>query len=260
MKDLKVRTISGLIGIAILIGVILLGGQFLGISILILSLIGLREFYQALENIEYKPFYLVGSLISIGIYLSIVFSEIINLEFVMILGILLLLASYLLDDKLEFKIHDLGITLLGALYIPLSLFHIYMLDGNLAIWLIFLIPFGSDTFAYFVGNLFGKRKLSPTISPNKSVEGAIGGVFGSVALSLIFNHYLWQGPAWKFILIGALGSVVSQMGDLIASKIKRTCHIKDYGDLIPGHGGVMDRFDSVLFSGPLIYYAVVYLL
>lgn len=260
MKDLKVRAISGLIGLALLIGVILLGGQFLGLSILVLSLIGLREFYQALENIKYKPLHLVGSLISLGIYLSIVFPDLINLEFIMILGILLLLATYLFDDKLELKVHDLGATLLGALYIPLSFFHIYMLDGNVAIWLIFLIAFGSDTFAYFAGNLFGKRKLSPNISPNKSIEGAIGGVLGSVFLALIYNHFVWHGAAWKFVLVGALGSVVSQMGDLIASKIKRTCDIKDYGDLIPGHGGVMDRFDSVLFSGPLIYYAVVYLL
>lgn len=260
MKDLKVRVRSGIVGVALLIGVVLIGGQYLGLSILALSLIGLREFYQALENIDYRPSHIAGSLISIGIYLSIVYSNYISLEFIMIVGILILLARYLFEDGSEFKIHDLGITLLGALYIPLSLFHIYMLDGNVAIWLIFIIPFGSDTFAYFVGNLFGKRKLSPTISPNKSVEGAVGGVLGSIVLSLIYNHFIWHGAAWKFIVVGGLGSVVSQMGDLIASKIKRTCDIKDYGNLIPGHGGVMDRFDSVLFSGPLIYYAVAYLL
>lgn len=257
MKDLKPRLITAVIGIILIIGVINIGGYVLGGSILALSLIGLRELYKAFENTGYKPIYWAGYLSTIGLFIS---ETLVNLNFkaILMIVVLLLLIEFLLKD--DIKIHNLGITLLGVLYVPLSLFHIYLLDGQIFIWLIFIVAFGSDTFAYFAGNLFGKRKLSPTISPNKSIEGSIGGIIGAIILACLFNYFLVKGDMWKFVIIGGLGSIVSQLGDLVASKIKRASGIKDYGKIFPGHGGVMDRFDSVMFSGPLIYYAVTYLL
>lgn len=257
MKDLKPRLITAIIGIILMVAIINMGGYVLGAAILILSIIGLNEFFKALENIDYKPIYWAGYLSTFGIFISSIFPQI-EFKFILMITVLLLLLEYLLKDNIE--IYNLGITLLGVLYIPLSLFHIYLLDGQIFIWLVFIVAFGSDTCAYFVGNLLGKNKLSPNISPNKSIEGSIGGILGSVVLACAFNYFLYDGSMWKFVFIGGFGSIVSQIGDLVASKIKRNANIKDYGNLFPGHGGVMDRFDSVMFSAPLIYYAVKYFL
>ena len=108
--------------------------------------------------------------------------------------------------------------------------------------------------------LFGKHKLAPILSPKKSIEGSIGGIAGSAIVGALFGYFIAeqvitdQQVTWVFALIGAIGSVVSQIGDLAASAIKRNYEIKDYGKLIPGHGGIMDRFDSVLVTAPMIYF------
>ena len=128
------------------------------------------------------------------------------------------------------------------------------------IWLVFLIAFGTDTFAYLVGNIFGKHKLSPNISPNKTKEGALGGILGSVIIALIFSYLANVESLWKLLILSILASIVSQIGDLVASRIKRLANIKDYGFIFPGHGGVLDRFDSIIFCAPLIYYYVIYVL
>ena len=128
-----------------------------------------------------------------------------------------------------------------------------------------MLAFLSDTGAYFAGLKFGKRKLAPLISPKKSVEGAIGGILGSMIVGALYAYLIVESVIsdqkilWIFVLISGVGAVVSQVGDLAASAIKRNHEIKDYGKLIPGHGGVMDRFDSVIFTAPMIYF-LAYLL
>ena len=128
------------------------------------------------------------------------------------------------------------------------------------VWVIFISSWISDTCAYCVGMLFGKHKLAPILSPKKSIEGSIGGIAGSALVGALFGYFIVeqviteQQVTWIFALIGAIGSVVSQIGDLAASAIKRNYEIKDYGNLIPGHGGIMDRFDSVLVTAPMIYF------
>jgi phosphatidate cytidylyltransferase len=111
--------------------------------------------------------------------------------------------------------------------------------------------------AYFSGFLFGKNKLCPKISPKKTIEGAVGGTIGSIVLSGIFGYFVMPEMLVHCLVIGLLGSIVAQFGDLTASIFKRKMGIKDYGNLIPGHGGILDRFDSVLFTGPIIYYYIV---
>jgi len=133
--------------------------------------------------------------------------------------------------------------------------------GNLYIFLIFIGAFATDTCAYFVGVLFGKHKLCPKISPKKTIEGAIGGEIGTVILMLAFGYvagnvanvnvnYLSLG------ILGVLSGLFSQLGDLTASIIKRQYGVKDYGNLLPGHGGIMDRIDSIVLMAPLVYYFV----
>ena len=151
--------------------------------------------------------------------------------------------------------------LFGFVYLTRELEH-----GIYLVWMIFISSWICDTCAYAVGMAFGKHRLAPVLSPKKSVEGAVGGVLGSALVGALFAK-LFLAPAsgseqavWAAALIGAMGAVISQVGDLAASAIKRNHEIKDYGKLIPGHGGIMDRFDSVLFTAPVIYYLSVWLL
>ena len=132
--------------------------------------------------------------------------------------------------------------------------------GTYIVWLIFLCSWGCDTCAYCVGMLIGKHKMTPKLSPKKSVEGAVGGVIGAALLTVIYGM-VFRGAmgsemshVWIMAAISAAGALVSMVGDLTASAIKRNYGIKDYGKLIPGHGGILDRFDSVIFTTPLIYF------
>lgn len=132
--------------------------------------------------------------------------------------------------------------------------------GEITYLLVFIAPWVSDTFAYFCGRLFGRHKLIPSVSPKKTVEGAIGGVvfciIGCTVYRLILgNFYEDLPPYWVFAILGFVVAIVSQVGDLIFSLIKRRYGIKDYGILFPGHGGVLDRFDSVIATAPLILIA-----
>lgn len=138
--------------------------------------------------------------------------------------------------------------------------------GVYSVWMIFISSWICDTCAYVVGMLIGKHKLAPVLSPKKSIEGAIGGIAGAALVGALYAYFIvepavsGQKVTWVFVLISAVGAVISQVGDLAASAIKRNHEIKDYGKLIPGHGGVMDRFDSVIFTAPMIYFLVLLLI
>lgn len=155
----------------------------------------------------------------------------------------------------------------GLLYTAFMMSFIYytreLLNGVFLVWLIFITSWVSDTCAYFAGSLFGKHKMTPNLSPKKSWEGAVGGILGSTIASVLYglfyvNHfnisYIYLIP---FGVIGALGAFISMCGDLVASAIKRNNDVKDFGTIIPGHGGILDRFDSVLFTAPMVYFLIV---
>ena len=132
-------------------------------------------------------------------------------------------------------------------------------EGAVLVWLIFISSWGCDTCAYCVGVLFGKHKMAPKLSPKKSIEGGVGGILGAALLGAIFAFVVnqWAGVTvnpLQYALICGVGGMISQIGDLAASGIKRNHGIKDYGKLIPGHGGILDRFDSVIITAPIIYY------
>ena len=136
--------------------------------------------------------------------------------------------------------------------------------GRYLVWLIFLCSWGCDTCAYCVGRLFGKHKMAPVLSPKKSIEGAVGGVVGAFLLTMIycmvFQSQMNLSLPKIVILSGiaAIGGLISMVGDLAASAIKRNVDLKDYGHLIPGHGGILDRFDSVIITAPIIYYLITF--
>ncbi len=165
-------------------------------------------------------------------------------------------------DGDRFHLDDLAMTLTAILYIPFLMTFIVpirtMLHGEYLIWCVIIGAVFTDTAAYFVGVTLGKHKLIPKISPKKTVEGAIGGVVGSTvvmtALAFVIPQAVRQDVHWvHFLVLGLLCGVVSQLGDWSASAIKRSAGIKDFGKLIPGHGGMMDRIDSIVFVSPVIY-------
>lgn len=178
----------------------------------------------------------------------------------------------------KFQAHQVMAAFFSFFYGPVCLSFIYLTrefgagaagGGNTAglyvVWLILFSSWGCDTCAYCTGMLFGKHKMSPVLSPKKSVEGAVGGVVGAAALGALYGFAIKERFGDErvigfFALICGVGALISMVGDLAASAIKRNADIKDYGKLIPGHGGVMDRFDSVIFTAPVIYFMAVFLL
>lgn len=170
----------------------------------------------------------------------------------------------------KFKANQVMNALFSFIYAPVMLSFLYLTrsleDGIYIVWMILISSWGCDTCAYCVGMLIGKHKFAPKLSPKKSVEGAIGGVVGAAALGALYGFLVVERAlpdkkmALAFAIIGGVGAVISQVGDLAASGIKRDNEIKDYGKLIPGHGGIMDRFDSVIFTAPMIYFLAVLML
>jgi phosphatidate cytidylyltransferase len=150
------------------------------------------------------------------------------------------------------------------MYAPVMLSFVYLTRqsvlGIYMVWLIVLSAWGSDTCAYCVGMLIGKKKIFPVLSPKKSLEGCIGGVLGAALLGGLYGYFFVeqqlpdQEVTGIIAFICAVGAVMSMVGDLAASAIKRNHNIKDYGKLIPGHGGIMDRFDSMIVTAPMIYF------
>ena len=234
------------------------GGWILYGTLTIVSLIGMFELYRAVkvqkqgENLLAVVGYL--GVISHYILLSLGYSEytMMNLIIVLIAMMFVYVFSYP-----KYHAEQVMAAFFGVVYVGVMLSYIYQTrmirDGAFLVWLIFLCSWGCDTCAYCVGMLIGKHKMSPVLSPKKSIEGAVGGVAGAALLGVIYAAAT-QGKMAEYALICAVGALISMVGDLAASAIKRNQNIKDYGKLIPGHGGILDRFDSVIITAPVIYY------
>lgn len=257
MKDLGIRVVSGAIGLVLLLAVLFIGGPTLGIGLLIVSTIALKEFYRALKKLGRRPLDLAGYASAVLLLASFYYQLGIADLIISALILLLLLTTVLSRGR---DIIDAAITLTGVIYIPYLLYHILLMDGRPIMLVVFLIAFGTDTFAYIIGSKFGKKRLCPEISPKKSVEGAIGGIIGSILVTLIYGAFYEIGPLWSLGILALVGSILSQLGDLSASRIKRITGIKDFGSIMPGHGGMLDRFDSVIFTAPVVFYYMQYFL
>ena len=163
---------------------------------------------------------------------------------------------------------DVAVSMLGTVYVTVSLMHIYLLrtlpNGKIYLWLPFIIAWLTDTFAYFTGVFFGKHKLIPSVSPKKTVEGSLGGIAGAIVTVIVYQLVCSRIAGFEpdyvmGVVMAVVCSVASQFGDLAASCIKREHGIKDFGSIMPGHGGVMDRFDSVIYISPLVFMFVHYI-
>lgn len=249
-----VRIASALVLIPLLLFCVQTGHLALLFFLLAISLASLFELFRVFETGGYKLIKITVYVVTVLTYILIYYKH--GLLFHLTPILIVIGTAYAIRGKLSSE--ELALSVMAYLYIPISLSYIYSLrmqQGNY-VWLVFLLAYITDTFAYFVGRAFGKHKLIPSVSPKKTVEGAVGGVVGAVLCCLLFEKCFGEDSHYVGIVILALlGSVASQLGDLFASTMKRHFKVKDYGKLIPGHGGVLDRVDSVLFTAPLTYYA-----
>lgn len=249
---MKTRIITGAI-IALTLGVTtFIGGIVFEILMLALTFIGIYELVKMFFKKEKNYFaFFVNAIFAIGLYISFFIMNISHINYAIVLYLSVLFFTYVI------RVHEdlnrmLRIMLIG-MYFVLGFHFMMELNDTYLVWLIYILSFGTDTCAYFSGVFLGKHKLCPKVSPNKTVEGAIGGVIGATVLASIYFFFVGQEIGFNTIVFFAIVSIFSMFGDLFASKMKREYAIKDYGYIFPGHGGVMDRFDSLLFVAIAIH-------
>ncbi|GFP76209.1 phosphatidate cytidylyltransferase [Clostridium fungisolvens] len=263
----KQRIISSFIGLPILIGILLSKNLILlNVALLLIITIGLNEFYKSFKgfSINYK---LIGMGFSVLYYIFVLPKLSSNLGlFISLFSIFLVFYSVLFYSKQNAK--NIAITFIGFFYVTFMFSFILQIVrlndyGDILVWFVFIIAWSADTFAYAIGKTFGKNKLTPELSPNKSIEGFVGGVIGATLMSCLYGIIILKFTGfheYNFVyfclVMGVIGSVISQCGDLIASLIKRFNEIKDFGNIIPGHGGILDRFDSIILAAPFVYYFI----
>ena len=254
----RTRLISGIMLVLIALVVIITGGPVLAATLFIISEIGVFELYRVLkvQDAGFSPLAAVGYLGTAAYYAIVFFAGSAYTMTVLLATLILCMGVYVFTYP-RYRSDQVTGAFFGVVYVAVMLSFILLTrnlsDGKFIVWLIFLCSWGCDTCAYCVGMLIGKHKMAPVLSPKKSVEGGIGGVVGAALLGVIYAAAI-QGPMVEYAVICGIGALISMVGDLAASAIKRNQGIKDYGKLIPGHGGILDRFDSVIFTAPVIYY------
>lgn len=258
----RTRLISGIVLVAAALALIIAGGNVLLIGLMLVSYIGVFELYR-IFRMEKSALGCLGYLAVTVYYINLGFPFIPFFEMFVLAFLILTMAAYVLLFP-KYEANQVFAGFIGVFYVAVMLSCIYQTrilpSGEYIVWLIFLCSWGCDTCAYCVGVLIGKHKMAPRLSPKKSIEGAIGGMIGASLLTILYGYIfrVQMGLSMEsiFILAGisAVGSIVSMIGDLAASAIKRNYDIKDYGTVIPGHGGILDRFDSVIFTAPVVYY------
>lgn len=263
----KTRLLSGIVLVIVLIATVGYGGNVLFAVLGIISLIGLSELYKVV-GVHKKVLGFAGYLAAVVYYGMLYAGCMEYMTMFTLLFLVVTMAVYVFAFP-AFRAEQVTMTFFGVFYVAVMLSYIYQTrilpDGGILVWLIFLSSWGCDTCAYCVGVLIGKHKMAPKLSPKKSVEGGVGGVLGAALLGALYALAVnqWGGvvvsPVHYAVICGA-GGMISQVGDLAASAIKRNHDIKDYGKLIPGHGGILDRFDSVIFTAPVIYYLAAVLI
>ncbi len=259
------RLISGALLLIFGVAFVYIGDAPLLLLLALISIIGQFELYRAL-SIERKGLTFTGFAATVAYYALVLYAGVSYITTVLIISLIVMMAVYVVTFP-EYRIEDVTSTFFGFCYVSVMLSYIYLTrdqlpNGIYFAWLIFISAWGNDTFAYCTGMLLGKHKLVPKLSPKKSIEGAIGGVVGAMLLGAVYGKIVKVGPFAAEISVFTCaaacgtGAVIAMIGDLAASAIKRDHAIKDYGDLIPGHGGILDRFDSMIFTAPAVYYAV----
>ena len=262
----KTRLLSGIVLVAAALVLIITGGDVLLFSTLLISYIGMFELYR-IFHVEKELPGIVGYLAATVFYCNLKWAFLPDLM-VVVLGFLMALMFVYVFTYPKYKTEQMLAVFFGVFYVAVMLSYVYqtrmLTAGAYIVWLIFLCSWGCDTCAYCVGMLIGKHKMSPKLSPKKSIEGAVGGILGAALLTALYcfifrsQMEMQKGEILVLAIIAAVAAFISMIGDLCASAIKRNYDIKDYGHLIPGHGGILDRFDSMIITAPIIYYLALY--
>lgn len=261
MTSLKARIVSSLIALSIIVIMLYLKGIVFVGGLCLVAMIAVHELNTAFLNKGHKPniilsMALVLIIMAISVYGSkLVVESKFNLS-MLILGLsttlfFVILFLFLLNHRDPI---DIMISFFAAIYIgiPIAMI-IIMMNDNLNL-LVLIIPVANDTCAYFTGMAIGRHKLAPKISPKKTWEGAIGAVAGTVVSLLLAKYLLYPSLSYLCVLaLAIVGSIMAQMGDLTASVLKRYCGVKDFGTIMPGHGGIIDRLDSIIFVVPIVF-------
>lgn len=257
----KTRLLSGIVLMALALIFLIAGGNLLLLGTAFLSFRGMME-YMRMANVHKTPLAVLGYGAIAALYVLLFTGNMDKLVTVIVAYLMAIMVVYVVSFP-KFRVEQIFYPWFAFFYAGLLISYIYQVrvlpGGAFSVWLIFIAAWGSDTCAYCVGMLFGKHKAFPVLSPKKSWEGCIGGVVGAALIGVVYclitNNLFHQNfSIMQFSIVCACGSVISQIGDLAASAMKRNKEIKDYGRLIPGHGGVLDRFDSIIFVAPIVYY------
>ena len=266
-RNMMKRLLGAMIGLVILIIVMISKSIFVfNFALMIICILGVYEFYHAFQQKGHHPIVLFGYGAAVCLFLvntkSILSYDMLRVALIEMVPILFfIMFSVSLLSKGKVGVMDVAVTLMGVIYIPFFLMFLtltrQLINGEYYVWFIFGGAWFTDTFAYLIGRRFGKHKFSK-ISPNKSIEGVIAGILAAAVFFGVYTFFLIQKGIGNFSIIimvfmGAFLSIVSQVGDLIASSMKRYCEIKDFGKIMPGHGGVLDRFDSIIMLSPFLY-------
>jgi phosphatidate cytidylyltransferase len=235
---------------------------------MLVALVGLRELYRAFSKTD-KPIHIVGYLFTIGYYAAIYYF---GPGYWLLISLTLFIIAVQICLVVFFKalpLEDVVTAVYGFLYMPFLLSFIVLVRehealGAFYVWLIFTSCFGCDTFAYLTGRAFGKRKLTGSPSPSKTWEGIVGGIMGASLVGFVYGwavtRFSGAEISGNFILnavvISFVGAIFSIVGDMAASAVKRHTNIKDFGNIIPGHGGIMDRADSITVVAPIVYLVI----
>jgi len=252
------RVFSAIIGIPLALFAVWRGGFLLSAIILVIAILGVLEMGRLWKKVGIRmwipgavvgsAFYVVdahtgGGFLGAALFLTLAAG-----------------AVYLISVYPAFSFADMAATIFSPIYTGWLLAHLIDLrqlpGGVHFVLLVLAVTWSTDTFAYFVGINLGKHKLAPVLSPGKSVEGAVGGALGSIIIALAIGLLYNSMPLLHYPVIGLLAGITGQAGDLLESAFKRMSGVKDSGNLIPGHGGILDRFDSLFLTGPVVYYYV----
>ena len=262
IMDIK-RITSGLLGFPLVLIILLIGNKYVvDIALSIIALLAMNEYFNAVAKVS-NPVRWVGYLSCLSIAIvHVIPAESLNIVVtVAIPSILIVLFAQVIATEMKTTFKDIAYTFIGIFYVVFFIMFVALIDGmengKILIWYAILAAWGTDIFAYFIGKLIGKHKFSK-ISPKKSIEGCIAGTIGAIILMLIYTYFVnnFLGMEYSYIYIGIIAlilSLVGQIGDFAASSIKRYVDIKDFSNLIPGHGGMLDRIDSLIFLAPFAY-------
>jgi phosphatidate cytidylyltransferase len=251
----KTRLLTAVIGIPVILGIMYMGGFYWQIFYGLLALAGMYEIFRMMEQNNCHPLYVPGYVLCLVLMYSSKYDN--YLALILLLNIFLFVV-YTVIKFPAIQFTDVAITATAAFYLGWMLHYAqdiaYFSNAFTVIVLAFLITWASDVGGYFFGRQWGKHKLAPLLSPKKTWEGAVGATVLPLLTAGVFFGYYPQGALSLFLLMGLSAAVMAQLGDLFMSAIKRFFMVKDSGHILPGHGGVLDRFDSFLLVVPVVYY------